>query len=91
MAGTVPPRILGLPATTEEVHVSEPAAADPEPKSRFTLPSAYTILFALIVLTAIATWIIPAGAYNLNAKGGARSPGRTTRCQRIRRASSSTR
>ena len=24
--------------------------AEPEPKSRFTLPSAYTILFALIVL-----------------------------------------
>jgi uncharacterized ion transporter superfamily protein YfcC len=43
--------------------------AGPEHKSRFTLPSAYTILFALIVLAAIATWIIPAGAYNLNANG----------------------
>jgi uncharacterized ion transporter superfamily protein YfcC len=51
--------------------VSEPAtvAAEPEQKSRFTLPSAYTILFALIVLAAIATWIIPAGVYNLNADG----------------------
>jgi uncharacterized ion transporter superfamily protein YfcC len=49
--------------------MSETAAA-PEPrKSRFTLPSAYTILFALIVLAAIATWIIPAGIYNLNASG----------------------
>src|SRR3954471_8322542 len=38
-------------------------------KSRFTLPSAYTILFALIVLAAIATYLIPAGAYNLNANG----------------------
>jgi uncharacterized ion transporter superfamily protein YfcC len=46
------------------------AAAAPKPKkSRFTLPSAYTILFALIVLAAIATWIIPAGVYNLNAAG----------------------
>jgi len=27
----------------------------------FSLPSAYTILFALIVLMAIATYIIPAG------------------------------
>ena len=38
-------------------------------KPRFTLPSAYTILFALIVLTAIATWIIPAGQYTLDAEG----------------------
>jgi uncharacterized ion transporter superfamily protein YfcC len=45
------------------------AAGEPEKKSRFTLPSAYTILFALIVLAAIATWIIPAGIYNLNATG----------------------
>jgi uncharacterized ion transporter superfamily protein YfcC len=45
------------------------AAAEPEKKSRFTLPSAYTILFALIVLAAIATWVIPAGVYNLSAAG----------------------
>jgi uncharacterized ion transporter superfamily protein YfcC len=45
------------------------AVGKPEKKSRFTLPSAYTILFALIVLVAIATWIIPAGIYNLNAAG----------------------
>jgi uncharacterized ion transporter superfamily protein YfcC len=44
-------------------------ATGPEKKSRFTLPSAYTILFALIVLAAIATWVIPAGVYNLNAAG----------------------
>ncbi len=43
-------------------------AAEPE-KSRFTLPSAYTILFALIVLAAIATWVIPAGTYDLNPDG----------------------
>jgi uncharacterized ion transporter superfamily protein YfcC len=51
--------------------MSDDAAVDtePAPKSRFTLPSAYTILFALIVLAAIATWVIPAGTYNLNAEG----------------------
>jgi uncharacterized ion transporter superfamily protein YfcC len=50
--------------------VSEQAMAAPAPKrSRFTLPSAYTILFALIVLAAIATWIIPAGTYDLNDAG----------------------
>ena len=42
---------------------------EPEKKSRFTLPSAYTILFALIVLAAIATWLIPAGTYNLDPNG----------------------
>jgi uncharacterized ion transporter superfamily protein YfcC len=42
---------------------------DGEQKHTFTLPSAYTILFALIVLAAIATWIIPAGIYNLSAAG----------------------
>ena len=51
---------------------SEPLpTAEPEKKRRFTLPSAYTILFALIVLAAIATWVIPAGVYNLNADGHA--------------------
>jgi uncharacterized ion transporter superfamily protein YfcC len=52
--------------------MSEPAvvaSAAPENKDRFRLPSAYTILFALIVLAAIATWVIPAGVYNLNALG----------------------
>ena len=50
--------------------MSEQAMAAPAPKrSRFTLPSAYTILFALIVLAAIATWIIPAGTYDLNEAG----------------------
>ena len=45
-----------------------------EPRRRFTLPSAYTILFALIVVMAIATWIIPAGVYTLD-KEGAPIPG----------------
>jgi uncharacterized ion transporter superfamily protein YfcC len=49
--------------------MSEGAAAAPEQKSRFTLPSAYTILFALIVVAAIATWIIPAGTYETNEAG----------------------
>ena len=48
--------------TVEDDGTGEPAAPETEPtKPRFTLPSAYTILFALIVITALATWIIPAG------------------------------
>jgi uncharacterized ion transporter superfamily protein YfcC len=45
-----------------------------EKKRRFTLPSAYTILFFLIVLAAIATWVVPAGTYDLD-KEGAPVPG----------------
>ena len=48
------------------------ATVDAEPEEggrRFALPSAYTILFALIVVTAIATWIIPAGQYTLDETG----------------------
>jgi uncharacterized ion transporter superfamily protein YfcC len=41
----------------------------PDKKRRFTLPSAYTILFALIVLMAIATWIVPAGVYDRDDEG----------------------
>src|SRR5918993_3956812 len=51
--------------------MSDNTAVDTEaaPRSRFTLPSAYTILFALIAIAAIATWIIPAGTYDLNKAG----------------------
>jgi uncharacterized ion transporter superfamily protein YfcC len=40
-----------------------------EGRRGFALPSAYTILFLLIVLTALATWVIPAGAYDVDADG----------------------
>jgi uncharacterized ion transporter superfamily protein YfcC len=49
-------------------------AAPVEPRRRFTLPSAYTILFALIVLMALATWLVPAGVYDLD-KAGSPIPG----------------
>lgn len=34
-------------------------------KKKFKMPSAPTILFCIVVLVAILTWIIPAGEYNL--------------------------
>ncbi len=42
-----------------------PVTADPVPEvaAKFRFPSAFTILFALIVLVAALTWIIPAGQY----------------------------
>jgi uncharacterized ion transporter superfamily protein YfcC len=57
------------PTQGEPTSVIEVPEAEERKKGRFTLPSAYTILFALIVLAAIATWIIPAGTYKLNNKG----------------------
>jgi uncharacterized ion transporter superfamily protein YfcC len=45
-------------------------AAPVKPKTRkFTFPSAFTILFILLILIAAATWIIPAGSYDYNADG----------------------
>ncbi len=33
-------------------------------KPKFRMPTAYTILFLLIILVAVSTWLIPAGAYD---------------------------
>jgi hypothetical protein len=45
-------------------------AVEPQPAKRgLQLPSAYTILFILIVAVALATWIIPAGRYDYNEDG----------------------
>jgi uncharacterized ion transporter superfamily protein YfcC len=38
-------------------------------KRGLSLPSAYTILFILIVAVALATWVIPAGRYDYNEDG----------------------
>ncbi|TMM54197.1 YfcC family protein [Sulfitobacter sabulilitoris] len=45
-------------------------STEPDPRSRF--PTAYTILFLLIIFVAALTWIIPAGQYDrvLNADVG---------------------
>ncbi len=56
------------PGTVATPRDGEETGADVR-KPRFTLPSAYTILFTLIVLTALATWIIPAGRYALDEDG----------------------
>jgi uncharacterized ion transporter superfamily protein YfcC len=48
------------------------AASVPEPapsRRGFKLPSAYTILFFLIVVVAALTWVIPAGRYEYNEDG----------------------
>ena len=40
-----------------------PATEKPTEKPGFRFPSAFTILFSLIILVAVLTWIIPAGQY----------------------------
>jgi len=53
-----------------ESEAGQPPSAPASPaRKHFSLPSAYTILFALIVITALATWIIPAGRYTLDSEG----------------------
>ncbi|WP_256372878.1 hypothetical protein [Breoghania sp. L-A4] len=47
-----------MPDTSSEAVKSD---KDPDPQSRF--PTAYTILFLLIILVAALSWIIPAGQY----------------------------
>src|SRR3954452_4314965 len=47
-----------------------PIEAPVEEKKRgFRLPSAYTILFILIVVVAALTWVIPAGRYQYTPDG----------------------
>ena len=43
--------------------------AKEKPKKKFTFPSAFTILFLLLILIALATWIVPAGSYDYDADG----------------------
>lgn len=38
-------------------------------RHRFHMPSAFTVLFIIIVIMAILTWIIPAGAYKTDSAG----------------------
>ena len=44
-------------------------AAPAGPPRGFAFPSAYTILFLLLVVIAALTWVIPAGQYNRNPNG----------------------
>src|SRR5947209_2601611 len=59
------------PGTTSTVaqQAAPPEEVTPEKKRGFTFPSAYTILFFLIIVFTILTWIIPAGKYSVDASG----------------------
>ncbi|HID54124.1 MAG TPA: hypothetical protein EYP41_19060, partial [Anaerolineae bacterium] len=51
---------------SEEIHPETPIGQD---KSGFKFPTAYTVLFILLVLVVIATWFIPAGQYDKSEDG----------------------
>ena len=57
------------PAAPVPTPVEVDTPQETEPKSGFRMPGAYTILFLLIILMAIATYIIPAGRYELDDTG----------------------
>ena len=44
--------------------------AETEAAKSFKFPTAYTILFALIVVVGVATGVIPGGGYDVNEEGG---------------------
>ena len=44
-------------------------ASTEQGKIGFKFPTAYTVLFILLILVVIATWIIPAGQYDKNEEG----------------------
>lgn len=43
--------------------------AEAKSKRKFTFPTAFTILFLLLFVIALATWIIPSGSYDYDADG----------------------
>ena len=51
------------------VDVMKAEKVEAKPEKKFQFPSAYTILFLLIILIAAATWIIPAGSYDYDEEG----------------------
>ena len=54
---------------TTAAESADPGAPVAPKKRGFSLPSAYTILFILIVVVAALTWVVPAGRYQYNDDG----------------------
>ena len=52
---------------SEDLHPETPIGEDKG--GGFKFPTAYTVLFALLILVVIATWFVPAGQYETNEDG----------------------
>ncbi|HET6320282.1 MAG TPA: hypothetical protein VFG86_27820, partial [Chloroflexota bacterium] len=65
LAASTSPPAAGTDANRSTA--SAPAVETTSPptgKRGFTFPSAYTVLFLLLIVVAALTWIIPAGQYD---------------------------
>ncbi|MDO4680412.1 MAG: YfcC family protein [Aerococcus sp.] len=53
-------------ATTDETNVSAeaPMGSTPPKKKKRSFPSAFTVLFIVLIFAAALTWIVPAGSYD---------------------------
>src|SRR3954469_12605361 len=67
MAEAVTPAADAATATVAGEQAEQ--AGGVESKRSFTFPSAYTILFLLLIVVTILTWIIPAGQYDYTPDG----------------------
>ena len=67
LEGSVPDQTDQMTQPHREEHKESKGPA--EKKKGFQFPSTFAILFALMILVALLTWIIPAGVYNLDANG----------------------
>src|SRR5947199_3691624 len=67
-ASTADPPRAGPPVETGAPPPAAPAAAPPA-RRQVAFPSAYTILFLLLAVMAVLTWVIPAGQYDRGADG----------------------
>jgi len=56
-------------ATKKVIPSTATGASAPKAKRAFTFPSAYTILFAIMIVVTALTWIIPAGLYKYDEEG----------------------
>jgi len=62
------PAVIDAPVAAGATEPPEQAAGDKAGRS-FTFPSAYTILFLLLIVVTVLTWIIPAGQYDYSPDG----------------------
>ena len=60
---------MSTKTSTEPTEPTESGANESKPKRTLTFPSAYTILFAIMVVVTFLTWIIPAGQFKYDAEG----------------------
>ena len=77
VAAAVTPSVQAAQAGSKAANGAQPVEPSPPEsatgvgsgRSGFTFPTAYTILFLLLIVMAVLTWIIPAGRYDLNPDG----------------------